>query len=103
MGNQPGIDTPNHTMTQYQDNTPISELTVGELRDLVMSCVRESVSNRRLVSGLEGLADLFGVSISTAKRIKKSGRINAAIAQSGRTFVVDADKAIRLWSGKKTF
>lgn len=84
-------------------NRKISELTVGELCDLVRAVIAENVSSRRTVQGLQGLADLLGVSLSQAKRIKRSGVIKDAIAQSGRTIVVDADKALRLWSGKRNF
>lgn len=39
--------------------------------------------------GIEGLAKVFGCSIPTANRIKKSGVIDAAITQVGRKIVVD--------------
>lgn len=51
-----------------------------------------------MVTGIGGLADLFKCSLSTAKRIKASGIINAAISQSGRTIIVDADKALDLYA-----
>ncbi len=46
--------------------------------------------------GIEGLAKVFGCSIPTANRIKKSGVIDAAISQIGRKIVVDADLALAL-------
>lgn len=46
--------------------------------------------------GIEGLARVFGCSIPTANRIKKSGVIDAAISQIGRKIVVDADLALAL-------
>lgn len=46
--------------------------------------------------GIAGLAKVFGCSIPTANRIKKSGVIDAAISQVGRKIVVDADMAIAL-------
>src|SRR5690554_4427856 len=52
------------------------------------------------VHGLAGIASLFGCSIPTAYRIKKSGIIDAAITQIGRKIVVDAPKALEL-AGKK--
>ncbi len=51
---------------------------------------------RRFVKGIDGIAEIFGCSRSTANRIKKSGRINGAITQLCRTFIVDVDKAIEL-------
>lgn len=46
---------------------------------------------------LEGIASIFGVSISTAKRIKASGIIDKAISQHGRVIVTDVDKALELY------
>ena len=51
---------------------------------------------KHYVYGLQGLCDLFGCSIATASRIKRSGVIDAAISQVGNTIVVDADLAIDL-------
>lgn len=39
---------------------------------------------KKYVYGIGGIARLFGCSIPTANRIKKSGRINRAITQIGR-------------------
>ena len=89
-------------MTQYNDNTPLSQLTVGELRDLVRTCVQESVCHRKhMVKGLDGLADVLGCSVSTVKRYQSL--LRPAMAKRGRTIVTDADRAIQLWSGRKTF
>ena len=46
--------------------------------------------------GIKGLAKVFGCSIPTANRIKKSGIIDAAISQIGRKIVVDAELALTL-------
>lgn len=46
--------------------------------------------------GIEGLARVFGCSIPTANRIKKSGIIDEAISQIGRKIVVDAELALTL-------
>jgi hypothetical protein len=39
--------------------------------------------------------------MTTANRIKASGRINRAIMQNGRTIVVDADLALELYNNNK--
>ena len=44
---------------------------------------------------------LFGCSLPTANRIKKSGKIDKAITQIGRKIIVDAELALEL-AGKKT-
>ena len=46
--------------------------------------------------GIEGIARIFGCSVPTANRIKKSGIIDKAITQIGRKIVVDADLALSL-------
>ena len=53
------------------------------------------------VYGIAGIASLFGCSIPTAQRIKKSGVINRAITQIGRKIIVDAELALEL-AGRKT-
>lgn len=57
-------------------------------------------SSSKYVYGLSGIASLFGCSIPTANRIKKSGRIDRAIKQIGRKIIVDAELALEL-AGKK--
>lgn len=46
--------------------------------------------------GIQGIAKIFGCSIPTANRIKKSGIIDEAISQIGRKIVVDAELALTL-------
>lgn len=58
-------------------------------------------SSPKYVYGLSGIAQLFGCSIPTANRIKKSGRIDKAIKQIGRKIIVDAELALEL-AGRKT-
>ena len=52
--------------------------------------------DKKYVYGIGGIARLFGCSIPTANRIKKSGRIDRAITQIGRKIIVDADMALEL-------
>ena len=84
-------------------NKPLWQLTVGELLDILNEVAPKSeveVSERKLVYGLQGIADLFGCSIATAHRIKKSGKIKKAITQVGRKIVVNSELALKLYSGK---
>lgn len=46
--------------------------------------------------GIEGIARIFGCSVPTANRIKKSGIIDKAITQVGRKIVIDAGLALAL-------
>lgn len=46
--------------------------------------------------GIQGIAKIFGCSIPTANRIKKSSIIDAAISQIGRKIVIDTELALKL-------
>lgn len=60
-----------------------------------------AVPEKRLVYGIAGIAQIFNCSMTTANRIKASGRINRAISQNGRIIVVDADLALELFNNTK--
>jgi hypothetical protein len=53
-------------------------------------------TEHKYVYGIDGIAQIFGCSIPTASRIKRSGVINAAISQVGRKITIDVDKALEL-------
>lgn len=52
--------------------------------------------DKKYVYGIGGIARLFGCSMPTANRIKKSGKIDRAITQIGRKIIVDAEMALEL-------
>ena len=80
------------------ERTYIADLTTEELVSLIRKTVREAMREYpRYVKGIQGLMDIFDCSESTAQRIKSSGMINKAIRQQGRTFIVDADLALKLF------
>lgn len=94
-------------MIQISENTRVIDLTVGELMDYIKRALPEigtkedgESNGRRLEFGLQGIASIFNCSISTANRIKASGRIDAAISQVGRKMVIDAEKALELMKRK---
>lgn len=58
-------------------------------------------TTKKYVYGISGIARLFGCSIPTANRIKKSGKIDKAITQIGRKIIVDSELALEL-AGYKT-
>lgn len=98
--------------TTITNETRIIDLTVGQLMDLIAraqapvkaeeSPVEERTpaegGKRNLVYGIGGIAQLFNCSLTTANRIKASGRIDKAIKQHGRIIVVDADRALELFN-----
>ena len=61
----------------------------------------QTPSEKKYVYGIDGIAEIFGCSRPTASRIKKSGKINAAIRQIGRKIVVDVELALSLAGQKK--
>ena len=81
---------------------PIAMMTGEELRFLIGKRVETTESptsqttSRGNYYGIEGIARVFGCSVPTANRIKKSGIIDKAITQIGRKIVVDADLALSL-------
>ncbi|MFA6592013.1 MAG: DUF3853 family protein [Bacteroidales bacterium] len=86
----------------------IGEMTEVEFISIIRNAVADEVSKQvtiqrgpKLVKGLKGLADLFGVTVSGAKKLKASGIIDEAISQHGRLIITDADKAIRLFQTRR--
>ena len=60
-----------------------------------------TATERKYVYGILGIAKLFGCSLPTANRIKKSGKIDKAITQIGRKIIVNVELTLEL-AGKKT-
>lgn len=83
------------------NNTRIIDLTVGQLVVLIQDTIRkEAVKHNEqdeFVEGLSGLAQVLGVSITTAQKIKNSGLLNDAIGQVGRKIIVNATKAKNIY------
>lgn len=81
---------------------PVAMMTGEELSFLMGSSMAvwaeeiASRSQRRTYYGIEGIAQIFGCSVPTANRIKKSGVIDDAITQIDRQIVIDGDLALEL-------
>jgi len=89
---------------QITNETPIAFLTVGQLLELLdMERKKQPVAGpketKKLVYGLRGIRNLFGVSHATAYRYKET-IINEAVSQQGRKIVVDVDKALELFKNR---
>ena len=84
---------------------PIAMMTGEELCFLIGKSVESiekptsQATSKGNYYGIEGIARVFGCSVPTANRIKKSGVIDKAITQIGRKIVVDADSHC-LWQRK---
>lgn len=72
------------------DNTPISSLTLGQLKEALGLNARPA-----FVFGLKGIQELFGVSLRTAQRLK-DGILRPAVIQYGHTIRLDVAKAEEL-------
>ncbi len=90
-------------------DTRIIDLTVAQLKEVIDRAVEDSLRRRqpepdarRLVYGIKGIAELFGVSERQARYIKSSGTIRKAIKQQGRTIVTDADLALELFGRRNS-
>ena len=87
-------------MKNFDPNTPIWQLTIGEFMELInqtqMVAIDNTPKEKRLVYGIAGIAQIFNCSMTTANRIKASGKIDRAISQCGRMITVDADLALEL-------
>ena len=84
------------------DRKMLSDLTVADLKDIIGDLQlpkNEEVAKPvgRLVYGLKGIEQLFGVSHRTAQFLKDHV-IQEAVSQHGRKIVVNADLALKLFA-----
>ncbi|AJW62997.1 hypothetical protein VO54_01520 [Elizabethkingia miricola] len=91
-------------------NTPIWQLTVAELVELLDSGKKDSndqlavtkEEKKEYVYGISGLAKILGCSKNHAGRLKSSGLLDGAIIQNGRKIIVDKEKALELFNKKNS-
>lgn len=71
---------------EYNENTRLIDLTVGELRDIFSLLMPTPVKKEpvEIVHGTRGLCDLLGVSSATAQRLVSSGKLKKATYKIGR-------------------
>lgn len=85
-------------------NTPLAMMTIGQLMEVLSGSEPVSKFNpspeKKYVYGLRGIKELFHVSIRTAQ-IWKDTIIKEAVYQNGRTIVVDAEKALKLFNERR--
>lgn len=91
-------------MSNYDLNSRVIDLTLGELLDAIEEKVKailpgslqKQPQDKNFVYGLKGLAKLLGCSKTTAARVKASGKYDAAITQIGALLIIDADEVLRI-------
>ena len=71
---------------EYNENTRLIDLTVGELRDIFSQLIPTTPKKEpvEIVYGTHGLCDLLGVSSATAQRLVSAGRLKKAMYKTGR-------------------
>ena len=80
------------------------DMTLGELLAILDERDRRAAEQRgaiaglpSLVYGLDGICELYHCTKQTASRIKRSGRLDAAISQvSKKKFAINVSKALSL-------
>ena len=97
----------------YNDNTPITFLTVGQLKEVLgidddqiakqreKGAASSNAEQKRYVYGLRGIRQLFGVSHATAQRYKNTF-LSDAVSQQGQIIITDVDKAMELFKNHKS-
>ncbi len=94
-----------------KNNNPIYTLSIEEFKQLIEETVKAALNGKtpgtstdaptgRLVYGLRGIEQLFGVSHKTAQYYKDHV-IQEAVSQNGRKIVVDADLALKLFNERR--
>jgi hypothetical protein len=82
-------------MIDYQDNTRLIDLTVGDLKRLVASLLvpakEESVT---IIKGIGNMAKELGLSNSYVAKLKADGALEGAYTQRGRTILFNKEKVI---------
>lgn len=74
-----------------EGNMYIRDLTVAQLRSLILSTIEDAQRPKRTLEGNKALAEFLGCSISTIQRYKAAGVFRKACFQRGRTIVYDAN------------
>ena len=89
-------------------NTPVWQLTVGELIDFIYEIIQpekpvepDFEHRDKYVYGVAGIAKLLGVSNPMIHEYRKQGWIEPAIKQFGRKIICDAPLALELFGKRK--
>lgn len=88
---------------RISNDTRLVDLTVGELKELFQSFIPPEdkyVEEKKYAYGLDGIAEAFRISKSSAYRLKRSGKIDKAIIQEGQKIIMDIPLAFQLLKKK---
>lgn len=85
-------------------NKPLFQCTLGEFAEAVAHALlnqskEETPVKHEMPKGMQGIMSIFGCTEYTARKIKRSGIIDAAIYQLGaKVFVTDPERARELYN-----
>lgn len=84
-----------------KDSRPLFTLTCDEFRELMRGLSNQKETTNTVVDngyvyGLSGLASILGASVTTAQRVKNSGKLDSAITQVGRKICIDVAEVRRI-------
>ena len=90
-------------MDTFNYQSKIADLSVAEFTCLIRDLFnKEKQTNQNeYVFGLYGLANLLGVSLPTAQRLKNTGIIDEAISYAGRKMVINKKVALDKLKGRR--
>lgn len=88
---------------QEIQNKRAIDVTVDELATVIAEKLLNSTVNkeRKMLNGIQGIMKIVQCSRSKATRLKASGILDDAITPVGKSFLLDADKALDLLKNKK--
>ena len=86
-------------MLNFQDK--ISDLTVAEFVLLLKGVLNQEQPKEDYAYGLNGLANLLGISMPTAQRLKNTGVIDDAISYAGRKMVINKQMVLDKLKGRR--
>ena len=76
---------------------------IGFITPFLTKTIIQQEPERKYVTGIKGIAEIFGCSIRRAGSIKQSGDIDDAISQIGRTIRIDVEHALSLTKRKSKY
>lgn len=90
-------------METYTDNTRIIDLTVAQLRELIVKTITENQQpnvpmQEDVIKGINGLCNLLGWSKSTAHRKLQTGMFRRATYRDGRMVCFSKSKVLEILS-----
>lgn len=75
---------------------PIWQLTVGQFRELLKENAATEITEKKIVTGYQGLADFLGCGRSKVYELVASDEIKDATIRHGRKIMFDTEKVLEI-------